>query len=55
MRMTEEIGALIIARAPATELTRLAIAQGMTTLVDDGLAKVRAGETTLTEVARVTS
>ena len=55
MRMTEEIGALIIARAPATDLTRLAIAQGMTTLVDDGLAKVRAGETTLTEVARVTS
>ena len=55
MRMTEEIGALIIARAPATEITRLAIAQGMTTLVDDGLAKVRAGETTLTEVVRVTS
>ena len=55
MRMTEEIGALIIARAPAAEITRLAMAQGMTTLLDDGLTKVRAGETTLTEVARVTS
>ena len=55
MRMTEEIGALILARAPAAAITRQAIAQGMTTFVDDGLAKVRAGETTLTEVTRVTS
>jgi type IV pilus assembly protein PilB len=55
MRMTEEIGALILARAPASEITRCAIGQGMTTFVDDGLAKVRAGETTLTEIARVTS
>jgi type IV pilus assembly protein PilB len=55
MRMTEEIGSLILSRAPAAAITRLAIEQGMTTFVDDGLAKVRAGETTLTEVARVTS
>ncbi len=55
MRMTEEIGALVLERAPASEITRCAIAQGMTTFVDDGLAKVRAGETTLTEITRVTS
>jgi type IV pilus assembly protein PilB len=55
MRMTEEIGALVLARAPAREIASKAIEQGMTTFVDDGLAKVRAGDTTLTEVTRVTS
>jgi type IV pilus assembly protein PilB len=55
MAVTEEIRALVVARAPASELRRTAIAQGMRTLVEDGLAKVRAGTTTLTEVVRVTS
>ena len=55
MRVSHEISALIVARGPVSEIARVAIAQGMTTLVDDGLAKVRAGETTLSEVARVTS
>jgi type IV pilus assembly protein PilB len=55
MTVTEEIRALIVARATAAEIRRTAIVQGMQTLVDDGLAKVRAGETTLTEIARVTS
>jgi type IV pilus assembly protein PilB len=55
MAVTEEIRALVAARAPASEVRRVAIAQGMRTLVEDGLAKVRAGDTTLTEVVRVTS
>ncbi|MEA2148616.1 MAG: type pilus assembly protein PilB [Solirubrobacteraceae bacterium] len=55
MAVTEEIRALVVARAPASEIRRVAIAEGMRTLVEDGLAKVRAGETTLTEVVRVTS
>jgi type IV pilus assembly protein PilB len=55
MTVSEEIGALVVARAPASEIRRMAVAQGMRTLVEDGLAKVRAGETTLAEVVRVTA
>jgi type IV pilus assembly protein PilB len=54
MRFSDEIRSLIIARAPVADLARVAVAEGMRSLVDDGLAKVRAGETTLAEVARVT-
>jgi type IV pilus assembly protein PilB len=53
MTVTEEIRALILARACAADIRRTAIAQGMRTLEEDGLAKVRAGETTRDEVARV--
>ncbi|MDP8967042.1 MAG: hypothetical protein M3N04_00420 [Actinomycetota bacterium] len=54
MTVSDEIRALILARAPAGEIAATAIAQGMTTLRDDGLQKVRAGHTTLAEVAGVT-
>jgi type IV pilus assembly protein PilB len=54
MDVSDEIRALIVARAPAGEIATVAIAQGMTTLRDDGLEKVRAGHTTLAEIARVT-
>ena len=53
MTVTEEIRSLIVARATASEISRMAVAQGMRTLRDAGLAKVRAGETSLAEVARV--
>ncbi len=53
MTVSEEIRAQIVARAPAGEITATAIAQGMRTLAEDGLDKVRAGQTTLAEVARV--
>ena len=53
MTVTEEIRSLIVARATASEISRLAEAQGMRTLRDAGLAKVRAGETSLAEVGRV--
>jgi len=55
MRMTDTIRTLIVARAAAAEIARAAASEGMHTIVQDGLAKVRAGETTLTEVARVTT
>ncbi len=55
MRMTDEIRALIVARAPVREIAKVAVAQGMRTLADDGLEKVRAGETTIAEVLRVTT
>jgi type IV pilus assembly protein PilB len=55
MRMTDEIRTLVVDRAPAADIARVAVAQGMRTLADDGLEKVRAGDTTIAEVLRVTS
>ncbi|MEA2131758.1 MAG: type pilus assembly protein PilB, partial [Solirubrobacteraceae bacterium] len=55
MTVGEEISALVVARAPASEIRRAAVAAGMRTLIEDGLAKVRAGETTLAEAIRVTA
>jgi len=55
MTVTEEIRALIVARATAAEIGRMAVSQGMRTLREAGLAKVRTGETSLAEVARVTN
>jgi type IV pilus assembly protein PilB len=55
MTMTEEIRVLIVARATASEIGRMAVGQGMRTLHEAGLAKVRTGETSLAEVARVTN
>jgi len=54
MTVTDEIRALIVARAPAVKLAEVAIEQGMHTLAEDGFDKVRAGETTLAEIGRVT-
>jgi type II secretory ATPase GspE/PulE/Tfp pilus assembly ATPase PilB-like protein len=53
MNVTDEIRSLIVTRAPAHEISRLAVAQGMRTLHDDGLAKIAAGETTRAELTRV--
>jgi type IV pilus assembly protein PilB len=53
MDVTDEIRSLIVARAAAQELRRVAVEQGMRTLRDDGLEKVLEGETTLVEIERV--
>jgi type IV pilus assembly protein PilB len=53
MDITDEIASAIVARATSHEVARIAIGQGMQTLRDDGFAKVRAGSTTLVELARV--
>ena len=53
MTISEEIRRLVNARATASEIAAVAVGQGMTTLRDDGLAKVRAGHTSLAEVTRV--
>ena len=45
---------LVMTRADAASLRRSAEAAGMASLKDDGVAKVRAGVTTLAEVLRVT-
>jgi type IV pilus assembly protein PilB len=54
MPVSEEIERLAVDRAPATEIVKVAIAEGMTTLHVDGLRKAAEGLTTLDEVFRVT-
>ena len=54
MAITEEIRTLAIQRASADEIGRVAVANGMKRLREDGLDKVRLGVTSIAEVARVT-
>ena len=54
MPITREIKDLILQGAPPTEICKVARDQGMTTLREEGLAKVADGETSLAEVGRVT-
>ncbi|GII04156.1 GspE/PulE family protein [Planobispora takensis] len=53
MPMTPEIEGLTIQRASATEVQRVAEAQGMLSLRTDGLAKAADGQTSIQEVLRV--
>jgi type IV pilus assembly protein PilB len=53
MPMTEEIERLTVERASSESIKTVAVQQGMITLRDDGLEKVRMGVTSLEEVARV--
>jgi type IV pilus assembly protein PilB len=53
MPVTEEIERLAVRRAPTEDIARTAREQGMTTLREDGWAKVLAGRTTIDEVLRV--
>ena len=52
--VTDEIRRLILKRAEALELHRLAVREGMGTMYDDGMAKALSGLTTVEEVLRVT-
>lgn len=51
--VTDEIQQLILQRATATEIQKVAIAQGMVTMRQDGYLKALDGITTLSEVNRV--
>ena len=51
--VTEEIGRLTVAGATAEEIRKSAIAEGMLTLRQDGLEKVRMGDTSIEEILRV--
>jgi len=53
MTVSEEIERLAVARSSAAAIAEVARSQGMSTLRDDGLAKVRAGSTSLEEILRV--
>lgn len=53
MEVTEEIQQLIVNRATASEVQKVAVAQGMITMKQDGYLKALTGVTTLEEVNRV--
>jgi type IV pilus assembly protein PilB len=53
MAVTEDVERLAVERASAIAIGRTAREQGMTTLRQDGIAKARAGHTSLAEVLRV--
>jgi type II secretory ATPase GspE/PulE/Tfp pilus assembly ATPase PilB-like protein len=51
--ITDELRSLIHTRAPASELLKIAKAQGMTTLVQDGIMKILQGWTDYNQVKAV--
>jgi general secretion pathway protein E len=51
----EEVRGLIGAHADAVAIDEAAMRAGMTTMIDDGLAKCRAGSTSPAEILRVTT
>src|SRR5207247_5172607 len=53
MLMTEEIERMVVGRVPSDEIRRSARREGMSTLREDGLDKVRVGMTSVEEVLRV--
>ncbi len=55
LTLTDEIRELIDRHAGASAVDRAAIAAGMTTMLEDGVAKCRAGLTSAAEVLRVTT
>jgi type IV pilus assembly protein PilB len=55
MTMSEEIERLVVERAPSDEIKRSARRDGMITLREDGLEKVRLGITSVEEILRVVS
>jgi type IV pilus assembly protein PilB len=53
MEITDEIRELIVEKGSAEAIAAVATSQGMRRLRDDGLAKVRAGKTSMSELLRV--
>jgi len=49
----DEIREAILHKAPAIEIRKIAVKNGMTTMLEDGMRRVEAGETTIEEVLRV--
>lgn len=54
LAVDDEIRKAIIDRLDASEIKKLAIKNGMRTMIDDGIDKIKQGLTTLDEVLRVT-
>jgi len=55
MSLSERLRAMTVDRAPEPEIAAVAHEEGMLTLREDGVAKVRGGMTSLEEVLRVTA
>jgi type IV pilus assembly protein PilB len=55
MSVTEEIRGLVLGRASVDEIAAAAMKQGMRRMRDDGIAKVRAGQTSIAEIERMTT
>jgi type IV pilus assembly protein PilB len=55
MTVSERIRAQILAHASVDEITATAVSEGMRRLHDDGMEKVRAGQTSISEVERMTT
>lgn len=53
MPITEKLSKLVVEKAPAAALQKLAMEEGMLTMKQDGYAKVLEGTTTIEEVLRV--
>lgn len=53
MTVSEEISRLAVRRASSEEIGRVAVEQGMKTLIEDGWAKVLQGKTSIEEILRV--
>jgi general secretion pathway protein E len=51
--MTDQIRKAVLSHATATEIRRIAVAEGMETMYHDGLRKALDGRTTIEEVLRV--
>lgn len=54
LSMSEKIEGLLTSKADASQITKAAIEEGMTTMVEDGLKKVQQGITTFEEIMRAT-
>jgi type IV pilus assembly protein PilB len=52
--LTDRIREMIVDRRPTSEIKRVACEEGMITLRESGLAKIRAGITTVKEINKVT-
>jgi general secretion pathway protein E len=55
LELNEDIRSLIQGTTDATVIDRSAIRNGMTTMLDDGVAKCRSGATSVAEILRVTT
>jgi len=55
MSLSEQLKEMTIARAAENDIATVAREEGMLTLREDGISKVRAGQTSLEEVLRVTA
>ena len=53
MSVTREIRTMAVQRASSDDIAEMAVSQGMRRMRDDGLEKIRAGITSVAEVARV--